>query len=77
MKNTQSPIKIKNATPKSPRPEEDDDEIEEFDDPAQQLLAIPEGRQSAQLKRRDDDYGHMRFGKRDFDDYGHMRFGRR
>ncbi|XP_078032977.1 drosulfakinin [Augochlora pura] len=25
-----------------------------------------------------DDYGHMRFGKREqFDDYGHMRFGRR
>ncbi|XP_076270392.1 drosulfakinin [Rhynchophorus ferrugineus] len=25
-----------------------------------------------------DDYGHLRFGKRDeqFDDYGHMRFGR-
>lgn len=31
-------------------------------------------------KRFDDDYGHMRFGKRNeekFDDYGHMRFGRK
>lgn len=29
------------------------------------------------MKRDFDDYGHMRFGKRDqFDDYGHMRFGR-
>lgn len=28
-------------------------------------------------KRLSDDYGHMRFGKREqFDDYGHMRFGR-
>ncbi|ODN04808.1 Drosulfakinin [Orchesella cincta] len=30
-------------------------------------------------KRQYDDYGHMRFGKRnpkDFDDYGHMRFGK-
>jgi hypothetical protein len=28
-------------------------------------------------KRQSDDYGHMRFGKREqFDDYGHMRFGR-
>ncbi|XP_015601843.1 uncharacterized protein LOC107270914 [Cephus cinctus] len=28
-------------------------------------------------KRQFDDYGHMRFGKRDqFDDYGHLRFGR-
>lgn len=31
--------------------------------------------------KRYDDYGHMRFGKRDgddkFDDYGHMRFGKR
>ncbi|XP_044743583.1 drosulfakinins [Chrysoperla carnea] len=29
-------------------------------------------------KRQFDDYGHMRFGKREdrFDDYGHMRFGR-
>ncbi|XP_022919257.1 drosulfakinins [Onthophagus taurus] len=30
------------------------------------------------LKRQTaDDYGHLRFGKREFDDYGHMRFGRR
>lgn len=31
-------------------------------------------------KRQYDDYGHMRFGKRnpkDFDDYGHMRFGKK
>ncbi|CAD1474980.1 unnamed protein product, partial [Heterotrigona itama] len=28
-------------------------------------------------KRQFDDYGHMRFGKREqFEDYGHMRFGR-
>ena len=28
-------------------------------------------------KRQSDDYGHMRFGKREqFEDYGHMRFGR-
>lgn len=30
--------------------------------------------------KRYDDYGHMRFGKRQdeqFDDYGHMRFGKR
>lgn len=29
-------------------------------------------------KRQYDDYGHMRFGKRqnDFDDYGHLRFGK-
>jgi len=28
-------------------------------------------------KRQSEDYGHMRFGKREqFDDYGHMRFGR-
>ncbi len=33
-------------------------------------------------KRQYDDYGHMRFGKRnqpskDFDDYGHLRFGKK
>lgn len=29
-------------------------------------------------KKQFDDYGHMRFGKREdqFDDYGHLRFGR-
>ncbi|KAJ9587735.1 hypothetical protein L9F63_018843 [Diploptera punctata] len=28
-------------------------------------------------KRQSDDYGHLRFGKREpFEDYGHMRFGR-
>jgi len=33
-----------------------------------------------QKRQQYDDYGHMRFGKRnpkDFDDYGHMRFGRK
>lgn len=34
---------------------------------------------SIETNKRFDDYGHMRFGKRNedqFDDYGHLRFGR-
>ncbi|XP_066256935.1 uncharacterized protein Dsk [Euwallacea similis] len=33
---------------------------------------------SKRQQTNSDDYGHLRFGKRDeqFDDYGHMRFGR-
>lgn len=34
--------------------------------------------EEAYFERQYDDYGHMRFGKRNlkFDDYGHMRFGK-